>query len=325
MRLTAAALLLLASCCLSALTWTPVAWAQPHNQPIPPTQKAPGCDRERAQWLADRGEHFRAVGILLDCRFSATDPIQQALLERQMATLYLSARQYLLALDAFDRAADLDAQATLSADMALNKAIALYHARRLSDARAMLEQPLPNADPRLIATQHAYNGLLSIQAEAWDEARGHFTDTLRTCAEATPAPQKPWTACRLAARNNTLLGTPPPRPLSPWLAGVASAVVPGSGQLYAGSGIDTLYYISLIGLAAFVAVDTYNSDEPLADQQASFYLVSGLGLFIYSANIVGAYNGAVRTNTVAKERYRNRLLSEPTPRPGDPGHPILTP
>ena len=68
--------------------------------------------------------------------------------------------------------------------------------------------------------------------------------------------------------------------------------------------------------------DIYNSDQPALEQQASFYVASGLGLFIYTANVVGAYNGAVRANSVNGRRYRERFFSEPTPRPGDPGHPI---
>jgi len=87
------------------------------------------------------------------------------------------------------------------------------------------------------------------------------------------------------------------------LAGAMSAVVPGSGQMYAGRYRDGLMALTVNGLFIAGTVLAVNDENyPLA------VIVGGVGLPFYIGNIYGASNAANKYNLGLRKTTRNRLL-----------------
>jgi len=74
---------------------------------------------------------------------------------------------------------------------------------------------------------------------------------------------------------------------SPALAGVLSAVIPGSGKMYIGEWGDGLTALLATGLLAFLAYDNFR-----ADHNARAWIFTGLGAFFYAGNVYGSIAAA---------------------------------
>ncbi len=90
---------------------------------------------------------------------------------------------------------------------------------------------------------------------------------------------------------------------SPTLAGVLSAVVPGSGKMYAGRWNDGFYSLILVGLFAYQSYDAFH-DHGIESTKAWIY--SGIGGVFYLGNIYGSilavkiYNDRKEQQVLAK-------------------------
>jgi len=89
---------------------------------------------------------------------------------------------------------------------------------------------------------------------------------------------------------------------SPLLAGALSAVIPGSGQAYAGNYRDGLAALLVNGL--FIARTAVAIDQ---ENYATAAVVGGIGLPFYLGNIYGAANAANKWNLGMHQDLRNRL------------------
>ena len=89
---------------------------------------------------------------------------------------------------------------------------------------------------------------------------------------------------------------------SPLLAGALSAVLPGSGQAYAGRYRDGLVALLVNGL--FIAGTAVAIDQ---ENYATAAVVGGIGLPFYLGNIYGAANAANRWNLSLHRELRDRL------------------
>jgi len=74
---------------------------------------------------------------------------------------------------------------------------------------------------------------------------------------------------------------------SPALAGVMSAVIPGSGKMYVGEWGDGITAFLATGLLAFLAYDNFR-----ADHTTRAWIFTGLGTFFYAGNIYGSIASA---------------------------------
>ncbi|MEI1278355.1 hypothetical protein V6Z05_08530 [Leptospira venezuelensis] len=86
------------------------------------------------------------------------------------------------------------------------------------------------------------------------------------------------------------------RSKNPYLAGGFSAIIPGTGQVYADQFAEgvTAFFVNLVVLSATYALYVAEPTNVL------FYLVSGVSLITYTTNIVGAYSAANRNNNYWK-------------------------
>jgi len=74
---------------------------------------------------------------------------------------------------------------------------------------------------------------------------------------------------------------------SPALAGIFSAIIPGSGKMYVGEWGDGITALLVTGLLAFLAYDNFK-----ADHQTRAWIFTGLGTFFYAGNIYGSIASA---------------------------------
>jgi TM2 domain-containing membrane protein YozV len=89
---------------------------------------------------------------------------------------------------------------------------------------------------------------------------------------------------------------------SPALAGILSAVIPGSGKMYVGEWGDGITSLLLTGLFAFLAYDNFK-----ADHSTRAWIFTGLGAFFYAGNIYGSVAAAQIFNARIDFEFSNGL------------------
>ena len=92
--------------------------------------------------------------------------------------------------------------------------------------------------------------------------------------------------------------------VSPVKAGFLSAVLPGSGQFYAGNKSDSLMAFLLTGISAATALNCYQNDADFGAAVFGF-----MGLSFYSANIYNAVNDAHKFNDAGNKTYYLKVIS----------------
>ena len=89
---------------------------------------------------------------------------------------------------------------------------------------------------------------------------------------------------------------------SPSLAGILSAVIPGSGKMYVGEWGDGITNLLLTGLFAFLAYDNFK-----ADHTTRAWIFTGIGAFFYAGNIYGSIASAQIFNAKIDFDFSNGL------------------
>jgi TM2 domain-containing membrane protein YozV len=89
---------------------------------------------------------------------------------------------------------------------------------------------------------------------------------------------------------------------SPTLAGIFSAIIPGSGKMYVGEWGDGITGLLVTGLFAFLAYDNFK-----ADHTARAWLFTGVGAFFYAGNIYGSIASAQIFNAKIDFEFSNGL------------------
>ncbi len=89
---------------------------------------------------------------------------------------------------------------------------------------------------------------------------------------------------------------------SPALAGVMSAIIPGSGKMYVGEWGDGITALLVTSLFAFLAYDNFK-----ADHTTRAWIFTGLGAFFYAGNIYGSIAAAQIFNAKVDFDFSNGL------------------
>jgi len=89
---------------------------------------------------------------------------------------------------------------------------------------------------------------------------------------------------------------------SPALAGIFSAIIPGSGKMYVGEWGDGITGLIVTGLLTFLAYDNYE-----ADHTTRAWIFTGLGAFFYAGNIYGSVASAQIFNARIDFEFKNGL------------------
>lgn len=132
----------------------------------------------------------------------------------------------------------------------------------------------PQADHHreLLAFERAGIALLEGDTEEYNAQRNHFTYTNFALAEQE----------RIFDR----IATTAPRNLSPWVAGVASAVVPGLGKIYAGNVGEGIASFLLVGAFAGLTAESWSKAGTPNNWRTIAY--GTIGSLLYIGNIFGS-------------------------------------
>lgn len=123
----------------------------------------------------------------------------------------------------------------------------------------------------LLAFERAGVALLRGDRESYEQLSKQFTYSDFALAEEE--------------RALDLLASTEPRNLSPWVAGVASAVVPGAGQIYAGNLGEGVASFLLVGAVAALTADSWAKAGTAANWRTILY--GSVGTLLYVGNICG--------------------------------------
>ena len=141
-------------------------------------------------------------------------------------------------------------------------------------------------------------GMLFMEKNEWAEARRVWNDV----SLAYPESRFAEVSMRLAdiVENGDIL----PR-RSPTVAGVLSALVPGSGQVYSGKRIDGFY--TFMSVAVLGSASVYYTR---AERYEVAIPVAALGLLLYRNNIYQGIRAAKTFNLQHEGRFRNQIQQE---------------
>ncbi|NOY26472.1 MAG: hypothetical protein GXP62_11420 [Oligoflexia bacterium] len=246
--------------------------------------------RALADHLLRAGMPRQAYAELMRQAFAATDPAQALAWERQAGALLWSADRYADAAQHFAALGDVP-------DARLGLAYSLVHDQHLLPASAVLAT-LSSPDARYLG--------------AFVALHQHDLPRALQSFDAVPADSGLSAKAQQASAEVRAWGRVPAR--SPAAAGIFSALLPGSGQAYAGRWGEGVSALVVNGLLAASAVE-------LGRRQAWF----GMGLVLvfqtgfYGGNVMSAVNGARRFNRKSweqrlgpvEDRYGMRLLPGP--------------
>ena len=141
-------------------------------------------------------------------------------------------------------------------------------------------------------------GMLHVDKGEWAQASKAWNDVYSTYPESSFAKMSDKLA-RTIKNANTL----PHR--SPMVAGVLSALIPGSGQVYTGRTVDGLY--TFVGMAVLGSASFYYTDQ---ERYAVAIPVGVLSAFFYGNGIYQSIQSARIFNAQRQEQFRNRIQQE---------------
>jgi len=141
-------------------------------------------------------------------------------------------------------------------------------------------------------------GMLLMDKGEWTQASRAWNDVYSTYPESSFAK----VSDRLA-RTIKNADTLPHR--SPTVAGVLSALIPGSGQVYSGRTVDGLY--TFVGMVVLGSASLYYADQ---ERYEVAIPVGVLSMFFYGNGIYRSIQSARVFNVRYEEQFRNRLQQE---------------
>ena len=145
---------------------------------------------------------------------------------------------------------------------------------------------------------HFTIGMLHIDKSEWIEAGRVWNDVFSTYPDS-PFAKVSARLARIVKNVDTL----PHR--SPTVAGVLSAVVPGSGQVYSGKTVDGLY--AFMSVAVLGSASVYYTREERYEVAVP---VAVLGVFFYGNSIYQGIRAARTFNLQHEERFRSQIQHE---------------
>ncbi len=264
----------------------------------------------QARWLLERGEGFRAAGLYLDALYAARSDAERLRAHECLAQAYAASGQ-------FDRARatllEIERAGLLAAPFreawSLGLASVELRANRVDAGLARLAG-LRDASGELGLRRDLLAALAAVRRNELTAADQRFAVVVQGCGSTRSV------VCTVARRNRMLLAQPRAE-VSPALAAVLSAVVPGSGFFYAEHGFDAILHGGATLLAGWLAFDSWHTDRGVSEQRASTYVLGGLAALLYTSNVIASYDTAQRLNQIRAERLGQTLLlgAEPTPLP----------
>jgi TolA-binding protein len=269
-------------------------WSQP---PQPSGSNDPLTDADQilgfAEALFNDGDYFRAITEYKRFLFLYPTDARAGRVQLQIGRSYQHGQQWEDARKTFEEIAQRHPDAEISAEAAYRIGETSFRQGRYAQAIADLRPVAERYQQTPVGEQARYLlGWSYLRARQWPEASQTFA-TIATTSPLFPSSR----ALAAAAREGEEL----PRK-SPALAGLMSAVVPGTGHFYTGRWRDGTVALLLNGAFLAAGLEAVSAGNEAA---------AGLLLFFeaawYSGAVYGAVNAAQKYNLDLEERWLQGL------------------
>jgi putative membrane protein insertion efficiency factor len=180
-----------------------------------------------------------------------------------------------------------------------------FNAEEYEDAISWLDRcavgKVSEAAALTAADVQALRGLSTLALGRWEESAAGFAKAAEIAGDATFR-ERSLLLARGAAKGEDVPSK------HAHLAAGFSAVLPGSGQMYAGRWYDGLRHLVVDGLLIFTIYQLADDDL-----WGAAYLTAGITLPFYVGNIIGAKRSAERYNASKRSQYVSDLLKQSLP------------
>lgn len=252
-----------------------------------------------ADSLFQEGDYLNAAHEYKRLLFLHPDTPQSDFIAFRVAASYQNAGKLKNAIRAYQLLIDTYPESSLAARCENNIAhchILLGDSKQgLSSLKRFLEE---HTESDLAPRAHFTIGILHIDKREWIQARQVWNDVSLTYPESPFAEVSDRLAHQLKDAENL------PR-RSPTLAGVLSALMPGSGQIYNGRTMNGLY--AFVSVAVLGSASLYYVDQERYEVAVP---VGVLGLFLYGNSIYQSVQMARAFNIQQEQYFQNRLQQE---------------
>jgi outer membrane protein assembly factor BamD (BamD/ComL family) len=269
-------------------------WCQP-TPPAAPGDPLTGADQILgfADALFNAGDYFRAITEYKRFLFLYSTDARAGRVQLQIGLSYQRGQQWDDARQTFERIAQQHPDAAIKAEAAYRVGETSFLQGRYAQAIADLQPVAARYGHTSVGQQARYLlGWSHLRARQWPEAAQTF-ETIDMTSPLFPSSR----ALADAAREGEQL----PRK-SPALAGLMSAVIPGTGHFYTGRWRDGTIALLLNGAFLAAGIEAVSAGNEAA---------AGLLLFFeaawYSGAIYGAANAAHKYNRDLEERWLQGL------------------
>lgn len=243
-----------------------------------------------ASSLVRDGDYFRAVTVYKELGFFATDPQTRSRAQIGEGLAYLLSGKSDLALAPLAAATEIDPEGTARFLLGL----CYLQQRNLTQAESVWgRDAFPT--PSLEAARQVFRASFQLSL-----------DQITTAQEilAGIPPMTLWDVAILQGKLVAEQLATRPR-YSPWLAGGASFLLPGLGQVTTGHYVDGLQAFFSVGLMGAATYGVYLYDS----KYSSNYVYTGIGLVLTASFHVANVIGAARTADYANQAARERILT----------------
>jgi TolA-binding protein len=275
-------------------------WSQP-TQPAAPSGPLTDADQILgfADALFDNGDYFRAITEYKRFLFLYPTDARAGRVQLQVGLSYQRGQQWEDARKTFEAIAQQHPDAAIRAEAAYRVGETSFQQGRYAQAMADLRPVAERYGQTPVGERARYLlGWSYLRARQWPDASQTF-ETIDTTSPLFPSSR----ALADAAREGENL----PRK-SPALAGLMSAVIPGTGHFYTGRFRDGTVALLLNGAFLAAGIEAVSAGNEAA---------AGLLLFFeaawYSGAIYGAVNAAQKYNLDLEERWLQGLERQHSP------------
>lgn len=257
------------------------------------------ADRYFADSLFQEGDYLNAAHEYKRLIFSGPDAPQIDFIAFRVAASYQNAGKLENAIRAYQLLIDTYPKSILVAraknNIAQCRVLLGDSAQGIASLKRFLSE---HKESSLAPRAHFTIGMLHVDKGEWTEASRVWNEVFLTYPESPFAK-----VSDRFARTVKDIDTLPRR--SPTVAGVLSALVPGSGQVYSGQTMNGLY--AFVSVAVLGSASFYYADQERYEVAVP---VGVVGLFLYGNSIYQSVQTA-RAFNIQQERYfRNRLQQE---------------
>jgi outer membrane protein assembly factor BamD (BamD/ComL family) len=274
------------------------------SQPLPPAGSSdPLTDADQILGFADAlfndGDYFRAITEYKRFLFLYPTDARAGRVQLQVGLSYLRGQQWDDARQTFERIAAQHPDAEIRAQAAYLIGETSFQQGRYTQAIADLRSVVERYGQTPIGERARYLlGWSYLRARQWPEASQTF-EAIDTASPLFPSSR----ALAEAARAGEML----PRK-SPALAGLMSAVMPGSGHFYTGRWRDGAIALLLNGAFLAAGIEAVSAGNEAAAGVLLFFEAAW-----YSGAIYGAVNAAHKYNRDLEDRWLQGLERQHSP------------